>query len=164
MAAPRRRGGSAGAAAAAPDEVLLLGRYRCSPSLLGAGTYGRVYLGEDVETGALVAVKRIVVDPEEDGEGLPATALREVALLRELDHPNICRLLDAAFDSDSLRLSLVFEHCERVRGACAAPFEPRAPADALPFRARPRPRRTCARRWTRTTHAERIWRQSRSGA
>ena len=44
-------------------------------------------------------------------EGLPSTALREIAVLRELDdHPGIVKLLDVLHGDDSKKLYLVFEY------------------------------------------------------
>jgi cyclin-dependent kinase len=54
-----------------------------------AGTYGVVYKAQFKETGAIVALKRIRLDNEE--EGVPCTAIREISLLKELKHPNIVR-------------------------------------------------------------------------
>ena len=39
------------------------------------------------------------------------TTLREIALLKGLDHPNVVQLLDVEFDG-KLDLKLVFEYCE----------------------------------------------------
>lgn len=54
-----------------------------------AGTYGVVYKGKNVKTDQLVAMKKIRLESED--EGVPATAVREMSLLRELRHPNIVR-------------------------------------------------------------------------
>ena len=40
-------------------------------------------------------------------EGIPSTAIREIALLKELSHPNIVRLIDVIYHNQ--RLILVFE-------------------------------------------------------
>ena len=56
----------------------------------GEGTYGVVYKGKNKKTGALVAMKKIRLESEE--EGVPSTAIREISLLKELAHPNIVRL------------------------------------------------------------------------
>jgi serine/threonine protein kinase len=50
--------------------------------LIGEGTYGVVYKARDVETGEIFALKKIRLESEE--EGIPSTAIREIALLKEL--------------------------------------------------------------------------------
>jgi cyclin-dependent kinase 2 len=40
-------------------------------------------------------------------EGVPSTAIREISLLKELDHPNVVRLLDVV--QAGKKLYLVFE-------------------------------------------------------
>lgn len=54
---------------------------------LGEGTYGVVYKAKHKKTGKLVAMKKIRLENEE--EGVPSTAIREISLLKELQHPNI---------------------------------------------------------------------------
>ena len=54
---------------------------------IGEGTYGVVYKGKNKKTQKLVALKKIRLENEE--EGIPSTAIREVSLLKELKHPNI---------------------------------------------------------------------------
>lgn len=56
---------------------------------LGEGTYGVVYKAKHTVTGEIVALKKIRLEGED--EGVPGTALREVSLLKELQHPNIVR-------------------------------------------------------------------------
>lgn len=51
------------------------------------GTYGVVYKGRHKATGQIVAMKKIRLENEE--EGVPSTAIREISLLKELQHPNI---------------------------------------------------------------------------
>lgn len=75
---------------------------------LGEGTYGTVYKALDKETGRIVALKRMV--PMNDDEGIPATTIREIMLLKELRHPNIVRLYDVLFRIP--KLTLVFEFCD----------------------------------------------------
>jgi len=59
---------------------------------IGEGTYGIVYKAKDRQTGKEIALKKIRLDT--DTEGVPSTAIREIALLRELSHPNVVQLLD----------------------------------------------------------------------
>ncbi len=56
---------------------------------IGAGTYGVVYKARDRQNGDVVALKRIRLDAED--EGIPSTAIREISLLKELQHPNIVK-------------------------------------------------------------------------
>jgi cyclin-dependent kinase len=65
-----------------------LNRYQVE-KLVGAGTYGKVYRARDTEENRVVALKEIRLDADE--VGMPSTALREISLLRELDHPNIIK-------------------------------------------------------------------------
>ena len=50
-------------------------------------------------------MKKIRLESEE--EGVPSTAIREVSLLKELQHPNIVRLQDVIMQE--ARLYLIFE-------------------------------------------------------
>jgi len=50
---------------------------------------------------------------EQDDDGVPSTALREISILKELDHPNIVRLLDVEHSQQPQRLYLVFEWLEQ---------------------------------------------------
>lgn len=56
---------------------------------IGEGTYGVVYKARDKNSGDIVALKKIRLESEE--EGVPSTAIREVSLLKELQHENIVR-------------------------------------------------------------------------
>ena len=51
------------------------------------GTYGVVYKARHKKTQRTVAMKKIRLESEE--EGVPSTAVREISLLKELQHPNI---------------------------------------------------------------------------
>lgn len=54
---------------------------------IGEGTYGVVYKAKDLNTDEFVALKKIRLEAED--EGVPSTAIREISLLKELDHPNV---------------------------------------------------------------------------
>ncbi|KAJ2745274.1 serine/threonine protein kinase, CMGC, CDC2/CDK sub [Coemansia sp. BCRC 34301] len=71
----------------------------CSPfedyeltTKLGEGTFGEVHKAIHKATGAQVALKRVLMHNEK--EGLPITAIREIKLLKSLNHPNIVPLSD----------------------------------------------------------------------
>ncbi|XP_064419270.1 cyclin-dependent kinase 2-like isoform X3 [Latimeria chalumnae] len=72
---------------------------------IGEGTYGVVYKAVNKLTGDMVALKKIRLDAET--EGVPSTAIREISLVKELNHPNIVELLDVIHREK--KLYLVFE-------------------------------------------------------
>lgn len=74
-------------------------------TLLGEGTYGKVYKARMLRTGESVAMKQMKLGNED--EGVPSTAIREIALLKELTHVNVVRLLDVYCSAK--KLVLVFE-------------------------------------------------------
>lgn len=63
---------------------------------LGEGTFGEVYRAKSRKTGRLYALKKIIMHNEKDG--FPITALREIRLLKLLDHPNVLKLEDMAVE------------------------------------------------------------------
>jgi cyclin-dependent kinase 2 len=65
-----------------------------------------VYKAKEISSGEMVALKRIRLDSEVDG--VPSTAIREISLLKELDHINIVKLLDIIHAEN--KLFLVFEY------------------------------------------------------
>ncbi|KAJ2338273.1 negative regulator of the PHO system, partial [Coemansia erecta] len=74
---------------------------------LGEGTYATVYKGRSPK-GEIVALKEIQLDPE---EGAPSTAIREISLMKELDHENVLKLLDVVHTET--KLMLVFEYMDK---------------------------------------------------
>jgi len=76
---------------------------------IGEGTYGTVFKARDKRTGELVALKKIRLESED--EGTPSTAVREISILRQLQHPNIVRLQDVLHTETSL--TLVFEYLDQ---------------------------------------------------
>jgi len=80
---------------------------------LGEGTYGVVYKARDKTNNNIIALKKIRLEAED--EGVPCTAIREISLLKELQHPNVVGLLDVVhqYTADKSRLYLVFEYLER---------------------------------------------------
>ncbi|EFJ44520.1 hypothetical protein VOLCADRAFT_64667 [Volvox carteri f. nagariensis] len=68
---------------------------------VGEGTYGVVYRATEVATGQTVAVKEM--RPDDSEEGVPSSALREIAILLELRHDNVVR-----WDSDAQRTTQLF--------------------------------------------------------
>lgn len=75
---------------------------------LGEGTYGVVFKATNLQTGEIVAIKKIRLEKEDDG--VPSTAIREISLLKNLKHPNVVELKEVLFSQD--QLYLVFEYLE----------------------------------------------------
>ncbi|KAL1845771.1 Cyclin-dependent kinase catalytic subunit [Paecilomyces lecythidis] len=74
---------------------------------IGEGTYGVVYKARELtHPNRIVALKKIRLEAED--EGVPSTAIREISLLKEMNDPNIVRLLNIVH-ADGHKLYLVFE-------------------------------------------------------
>jgi len=76
---------------------------------IGEGTYGIVYKALQTDTQAIVALKKIRL--ERDEEGVPSTAIREVALLKEIKCDNVVDLLEVIHTET--KLYLVFEYLDQ---------------------------------------------------
>ena len=76
---------------------------------LGEGTYGVVYRAKDQKGREIYALKKIRLQAEE--EGIPSTAIREISLLKELNHINIVKLYEVLHSPK--KLTLVFEYVEQ---------------------------------------------------
>lgn len=87
------------------DQQALQGKFE-PVDLLGEGTYGIVFRARSTATGAEYAIKKLRLDSL--SEGVPATTIREVTLLHDLNqHPNVVRLLEVVCARH--RVYLVFE-------------------------------------------------------
>ena len=78
---------------------------------IGEGTYGTVYKAVEKTTGAVVALKRVTLHNEKQA-GFPITSLREIRILKRLDHENCVKLLDVAVGLGRDSVFLCFEYCE----------------------------------------------------
>ena len=72
---------------------------------IGEGSYGVVFKGRHKKRGDIVAMKKVKIDAED--EGIPATSVREISMLRDIQHQNIVQLKDILMSD--LKLYLVFE-------------------------------------------------------
>ncbi|EIE27517.1 cell division control protein 2-like protein B [Coccomyxa subellipsoidea C-169] len=70
--------------------------------------YVRLFQARDRVTGEVITLKKLKM--EREGEGVPGNAIREIALLKELQHPNIVRLRDVLWDN--CRLYLIMDYVE----------------------------------------------------
>ncbi|KAF2113575.1 kinase-like domain-containing protein [Lophiotrema nucula] len=75
-------------------------------SVVGAGTFGKVFKGVHVYTKDMVALKKIRMEGERDG--FPVTAIREIKLLQSLNHYNIVKLLEVMVEKNDC--FMVFEY------------------------------------------------------
>ncbi|KAJ1370105.1 hypothetical protein KIN20_031757 [Parelaphostrongylus tenuis] len=85
---------------------------------VGEGTYGQVYKARDKITGEQVALKKVRLENEK--EGFPITAVREIKILRQLNHANVVKLIDIVTDklsaadmrTERANFYLVFEYVD----------------------------------------------------
>ncbi|GJP52887.1 hypothetical protein CLOM_g11970 [Closterium sp. NIES-68] len=83
---------------------------------IGEGTYGQVYMAREKGTGEIVALKKVRMDNEK--EGFPITAIREIKILKKLKHENIVNLKEIvtskAEESNKFKGSIymVFEYMD----------------------------------------------------
>ncbi|KAG6751021.1 hypothetical protein POTOM_045538 [Populus tomentosa] len=85
---------------------------------IGQGTYSTVYKARDLETGKIVAMKKVRfvnLDPES-----VRFMAREIVNLRKLDHPNVMKLEGIVTSRMSGSLYLVFEYMEHDLSGLAA--------------------------------------------
>uniref|UniRef100_A0A6T6PG10 Protein kinase domain-containing protein n=1 Tax=Rhodosorus marinus TaxID=101924 RepID=A0A6T6PG10_9RHOD len=82
---------------------------------VGEGTYGQVWKAKDTETNKIVALKKVRMDNER--EGFPLTAIREIKLLKMLNHENIVKLKEIVTDAEDskngkVNIYMVFEYLD----------------------------------------------------
>ncbi|KAE8681344.1 putative serine/threonine-protein kinase [Hibiscus syriacus] len=77
---------------------------------IGQGTYSTVFRARDLESGKIVALKKVRFDNFEP-ESVRFMA-REILILRRLDHPNIIKLEGIITSRMSCSIFLVFEYME----------------------------------------------------
>ena len=96
-------------AASPVAQPLYVGMDRYSKlELLGSGAYAKVYKAKDKQTNEIVALKQFKA--ESDKEGIHCSSLREIATLKELQHPNVIIARDVVHDDN--KLCLVLEYME----------------------------------------------------
>ncbi|RCV13823.1 hypothetical protein SETIT_2G376800v2 [Setaria italica] len=87
---------------------------------VGQGTYSSVFRARELETGKIVALKKVRFDNFEP-ESVRFMA-REIQILRRLDHPNVMKLEGLITSRLSCSLYLVFEYMEHdLAGLCSSP-------------------------------------------
>ncbi|XP_057485670.1 mitogen-activated protein kinase kinase kinase NPK1-like [Actinidia eriantha] len=80
--------------------------------LIGCGAFGRVYMGMNLDSGELLAVKQVSIAVTSASKDKTQAHIREleeeVKLLKNLSHPNIVRYLGTAREEESLNILLEF--------------------------------------------------------
>ncbi|XP_068636823.1 mitogen-activated protein kinase kinase kinase NPK1-like [Aristolochia californica] len=80
--------------------------------LIGSGAYGRVYMGMNLDSGELLAVKQVSIAANGASKERAQTHIRdleeEVKLLKNLSHSNIVRYLGTAREDETLNILLEF--------------------------------------------------------
>ncbi|KAL0355478.1 UNVERIFIED_CONTAM: protein IMPAIRED IN BABA-INDUCED STERILITY 1 [Sesamum radiatum] len=93
--------------------------YACFKQI-GQGTYSTVFRARDLETGRIVALKKVRFDNFEPES--VRFMCREIMILRRLDHPNIIKLEGLITSRSSCNIYLVFEYMEHdVAGLLSSP-------------------------------------------
>ncbi|KAL4228242.1 P-TEFb-associated cyclin-dependent protein kinase Cdk9 [Mactra antiquata] len=83
---------------------------------IGQGTFGEVFKARDRVNRNVVAMKKVLMENEK--EGFPITALREIRILKLLNHENvvnlieICRTKASPYNRHKSTFYLIFEFCE----------------------------------------------------
>ncbi|CAI0431587.1 unnamed protein product, partial [Linum tenue] len=87
---------------------------------IGQGTYSSVFRAKELETGRIVALKKVRFDNFEP-ESVRFMA-REIMILRRLDHPNVMKLDGLITSHLSCSIYLVFEYMEHdITGLLSCP-------------------------------------------
>lgn len=110
--APSAAGGGSGGSGQQSVPSFLLAKGYDVLGVIGEGTFGRVYLARHSSyPGRYLALKHMK-PPQKEYEGVCATALREVMLLKALQHPNIISLDGMHMHVKELALCLAFPYAE----------------------------------------------------
>lgn len=82
-------------------------RYDIAQNEIGSGGYGKVFVARDKEIkDRIVAIKKVIIFDEEKKKAFK----REAHIMKELDHPNICKLLETY--EQGRHMFFVMELCE----------------------------------------------------
>ncbi|KAJ5073203.1 cyclin-dependent kinase 12 [Anaeramoeba ignava] len=104
---------------------------------IGDGSYGKVFQAQDKVTQELVALKKLKCDFSKELQGFPITAIREIKLLKRMDHPNILKLDEVVTSNNrkdlysvDIEIYMVFRYIEYDLAGLM--YTPQLPALSLP--------------------------------
>lgn len=63
---------------------------------LGKGTFGVVQKAKNIKTGEIVALKQLLNHAAKDG--FPITAMREITIMKKLNHENVLKIIDMIYE------------------------------------------------------------------
>ena len=71
---------------------------------VGVGTYGEVFMARSRDDSSLVALKKVKLEGER--EGFPITAIREIKILKSLNHDNVINMKEIVTSKNKSRALL----------------------------------------------------------
>lgn len=96
---------------------ILNNKYRIEQTKLGSGSFATVYLGTDIQLNKKIAIKKISIKEQldklteiEKSDRLQKMD-REINIMKDLDHPNIVKLLDVVKTSNYWYI--IMEYCDK---------------------------------------------------
>ncbi|KXN67347.1 Pkinase-domain-containing protein [Conidiobolus coronatus NRRL 28638] len=79
---------------------------------IGQGTYGIVSRYRNLKNNEIIAIKKVKIE-DDNKDGLPISSLREITLLKNLNHPNIVKLNEIMVGRRLDDVNLVMEFCDQ---------------------------------------------------
>lgn len=96
------------------NDILLADRYKFSTkSIIGRGSFSKVYVGTDITTNNKIAIKKMEIG--NFASQMKSRVREEINIAQTLDHPNIVKTYDVVFSTTSDGGSVVYvimEFCE----------------------------------------------------
>jgi mitogen-activated protein kinase kinase kinase len=77
--------------------------------LIGEGAFGKVYLGMNLDTGELMAIKQVALNSAETNQQQIDALQREIELMQDLHHENIVQYLGSEVKDSKLNIFLEYQ-------------------------------------------------------
>ena len=92
------------------NKIFISGRQYLGLEKLGKGAFGSVYKVQKIDTDEIYAIKKIKLDV--DREGIPSATLREISILKSVNHPNIVKILGITSGDKSIEILLEYHNLD----------------------------------------------------
>jgi serine/threonine protein kinase len=92
------------------NKLFISGRHFMCLEKLGKGAFGSVYKVQIRGTDEIYAIKKIKLDV--DREGIPSATLREISILKSINHPNIVKILGLTTGDKSIEILLEYHRLD----------------------------------------------------